>query len=193
MQRGLEGRRVALYVGSLTNESGVGVQTALERAGARVHVLTSDADGEDFRGGVYAALVAIAGAGARGERAPILQLVRECMASDKPVAALGDGVELIIQAGGAAGRRLAADPDRRANVESAGATLADGASEIDDALVTAASSVGADDFASTVVRVFAERLDERAVDEMSELSFPASDPPAVTPSTLGSDHHGEAR
>jgi len=191
MQRGLEGRRVALYVASMSNAGGVPVQQALEQAGARVHVLTDDTEAEEYRGGVYAALVAIGKPEA--ERAPILQLVREFMASDKPVAAKGDAIALIVKAGGAAGRRLVADAARRPDLESAGATTANGPIEIDDALVTASASVSDEEFAAAVVRTFADRLDERAVDEMSDLSFPASDPPAVTPSSLGPDNHEGAR
>jgi len=182
MQRGLEGRRVALYVAALTDPSGVGLQQALERAGARVHVLTDDTGADEFRGGVYAALVATATAAS--DHAPILQLVREFMASDKPVAAKGEGIDLIVRAGGAAGRRLVAGA-RRAELESAGATPSDRAIEVDEAVVTAAASVSDEEFAASVVRTFSHRLDESAVDEMSELSFPASDPPAVSPSSAG--------
>jgi putative intracellular protease/amidase len=190
MQRGLEGRRVALYVGALDNASGVAVQQALEGAGARVHILSDETAAEDFHGGVYAALVAVANA--RDTGAPVLQLVREFMASDKPVAALGDAVRLVVEAGGAGGRRMAAASDA-AELEGAGATTSSRAIEVDDALITATAAVAPGDFATAVVRAFSERLDDQAVDEMSDLSFPASDPPAVTPTTLGRESGGEAR
>ena len=35
------------------------------------------------------------------------------------------------------------------------------------------------------VRLLADRLAEREVDETSDLSFPASDPPAITPASIG--------
>ncbi|HMC53680.1 MAG TPA: DJ-1/PfpI family protein [Gemmatimonadaceae bacterium] len=197
MQLGLDGRRVALFVGSLENKAGVALQQELERAGARVHVLTDTAGGSpaDYHGAVYAALILVDGPEGASEAgaAPILQLVREFMASDKPVAASGDAVRLVVQAGGAAGRRVAGDSTLRAALEGAGATVSQRRIEIDEALVTAASSVDPAEFASAVVQAFSERLDDRAVDEMSDLSFPASDPPAATPSTLGADQRKEAR
>src|SRR5205809_920841 len=165
MQRGLDGRRVAVYVGSLTNKAGAGIQQALEQAGARVHVLTDEAQQDDFHGGVYAALVVVSAASAN---APIVQLVREFLASDKPVAAFGDAVPLIVAAGGAAGRKVAADGGSSADLHAAGATTSDRAIEIDEALITATVRGDPREFAEAIVRQFSERLDERAVDEMSE-------------------------
>lgn len=196
MQRGLDGRRVAVYVGSMKNAAGVGVERALEQAGARVHILADEAQPGDFRGGLYAALVAV-GRPTRAEgTARAVQLVREFMATDKPVAIVGDAVELLLASGGAAGRTIASDASRRAMLESAGATAVDTPIHVDDALITAQAAADEPEFASTVVREFSERLDERMVDEMSELSFPASDPPAVSPVTRPvprREDSGEAR
>lgn len=185
MQRGLEGRRIGLYVGSLANTGGTAIQQALEDAGARVHVLADDAQPDDFRGDLYAALVAVSSGESNDARAT--QLVREFMASDKPVAIFGEALTLLLEAGGSAGRAVAADAEQGAVLEGAGASLADGPINVDDALITAASSADVQTFANTVVRAFSERLEDRAVDEMSELSFPASDPPAITPAKVGPD------
>ena len=86
----------------------------------------------------------------------LVQLVRELLVAGKPVAVLGDGMTVLQEAGGTA----------------------------EDAIV-APADVDAKRFADQLVKALADRLEERQVDEMSELSFPASDPPAVTPSTLG--------
>lgn len=192
MQHGLEGRRIALYVGSLSNGGGAGIQQALEAAGARVHVLADDAQPDDFRGGVYAGLVAVSGARENAD-SRVVQLVREFMASDKPVAVFGDGVNLLLQAGGAAGRKIACDDSHRAELEGAGATADASPVLVDEALITAQESADPAEFGRTVVREFSERLDDRAVDEMSDLSFPASDPPAVSPSSLGTSGSPDAR
>ena len=192
MQRGLEGRRIALYVGSLNNGGGAPIQQALEGAGARVHVLADDTQSGDFHGGVYAGLVAVSGARENAD-SRVVQLVREFMASDKPVAIFGEAVSLLLQAGGAAGRKIACDDSRRPELEGAGARADASQVLVDDALITAQGSADPAEFGRTVVREFSERLEERAVDEMSDLSFPASDPPAVSPSSLGTRGASDAR
>lgn len=151
MQRGLDGRRLALFDGSGMRARDV--VPALERAGARVQVLKdSDAD-EQWHGGQYAALVVVGEAGPdfHGDRR-LVQLVREFLVSDKPVAVLDVPVDAI---------------------------------QADDTLLALRSHGDARTFADQVVREFSNRLEERDVDEMSELSFPASDPPATTPGSIG--------
>lgn len=188
MQQGLEGRRVGLY--GAAGETGRVIRQALEQSGAVVHALEREAKAEDFRGGLYAALVLAGNGEPEQPDARLVQLVREFLASDKPLAAYGHAVELIVEAGGATGRTLAIDPARKAVVEGAGAAVAPRPVHADKALVTAQAGADVAEFSRALVKVFSDRLDERALDEMSELSFPASDPPALSPASPG--RHGPA-
>ena len=152
MQRGLEGRRIALFTGA----EGEGLRAALEGAGALVEVLSdgrSYAEAE-WHSGRYAAIVV--GSGRDDALLPrVLQLLRESLLSEKPIVVIGEGSRLLEQAGGAHEDALAISPPR-----------------------------GRDD-GSGVVQALADRFDDRDVDEMSDLSFPASDPPANTPASIG--------
>lgn len=60
-----------------------------------------------------------------------------------------------------------------------------GALQLDESLLAAAGSGDARAFASDVVREFSKRLEEHDLDDMSDQSFPASDPPSVNPGAAG--------
>ena len=183
MQRGLEGRRIALYAAADGGDVPAALAAALGDAGARVHQLASGAGDEDWHGAKYAALV-VAGAGTEAEP-KLRQLVLEFLVADKPLVGIGEGVGAVLAAGGVAGRRVAAVGSLRDEAEAAGATCVETAFHADEALITARGEGDPEDLAQEVVRALSARLEDRAVDEMSELSFPASDPPAVTPSSVG--------
>ena len=189
MQRGLEGRRIALIVPvERGTDRGLEqfVRTALERAGAVVDVREAGSNEEQLPAGAYAGLVAVAGEpGQPVTDARVVQLMREFLASEKPVAAARAALSWVIAAGGAAGRSLAADEGQKAAVEAAGGRRAGTPIHTDGSLVSASSEASEEEFASQVVRDFSRLLDERDVDAMSEQSFPASDPPATSPSSVG--------
>jgi hypothetical protein len=145
MQRGLDGRRVAI-IGDADAE----LRRALEGAGAQAEFLTAGSGPDDqWHGARFSALIL----GAPSDDARVLQLVREFLLSGKPVVAFGDGLALVERAGGT-----------REDVISA---------------------VEGPDGAATAVAALADRFDDDQVDEMSDLSFPASDPPAVSPGSIG--------
>jgi hypothetical protein len=181
MHRRLEGRRVAV-VGSATGAAMV--VEALTRAGAQPQRLEKGEPEAQWHGGMYAGLVLLGDEQAVGD-ARLTQLVREFLVADKPVAALGMALRTILESGGVAGRQVAADDALRGAVEEAGATCVSAPIEVEEALITARSNVDVKEFAERVVMEFSERLEDRDVDEMSELSFPASDPPAISPASIG--------
>lgn len=151
MQRGLDGRRIAL----LGADSAEVIRDALAGAGALVEVLTpgSSAGGEAWHAGRYSALVMTGGGGADDPRAA--QLVREFLVAAKPVAVMGHGLALVEREGGAR----------------------------DDLVFAEDGDAGS--LAPRLIAALAERLEEDQVDEMSDLSFPASDPPAASPASVG--------
>jgi putative intracellular protease/amidase len=188
MQRGLEGRRVALVADPQDGASRSAVETVighLERAGATVHTLASGASDEDWHGAKYAALVLIGSGDAAAADPRMVQLVREFLVSDKPLAAYGAAVGTVLAAGGLAGRVVAAGGDLKGTIEQAGAKCVAEDIHVDDALITGREGSDIEAFASRLVRALSSHLEEGALDEMSDMSFPASDPPAVTPSSVG--------
>jgi hypothetical protein len=155
MQRGLEDRRIAVLA---AGDRAV-VARALEAEGARVADLHGGLPtrDEDWHGARYAALVIVdAGENVTAKEPRIVQLTREFLLSDKPVCVYGGGIQVLHEAGG---------------VE-------------EDALVAQADG-DLKEFALRTVRALTTQLDERQIDEMSDQSFPASDPPSTTPSAIG--------
>lgn len=190
MQRGLESRRVAVFIGgddeSAEQHAGAVIRS-LEEAGARIHVLKlGKGHDDDWHSALYAALVIVDdGSAAFSGDTRLVQLAREFLVSDKPVAAFGGALWALLKAGGAAGRSMACHGLLKVTLDGAGATCVDEPINVDGAMITARADANVDEFAKRVVREFSNQLEERAVDEMSELSFPASDPPAVTPVKIG--------
>jgi protease I len=106
-----------------------------------------------------------------------VHFVREFMAADKPVAAIADGVSMLVAADAAAGRTVAVGAESADDVRAAGAEVVDEAVHVDGKLVTARDGHDLDELTEAILREFANRVDEARIDQLSEQSFPASDPP----------------
>jgi protease I len=196
MQFGLKGRHVAVLAADGVDGARLaGPRGALGDAGASVDVLA--ARGGEVRGSRgepiavdrtldvchaadFDALIipdGRQGAHTLATEQSAVQLVREFLAADKPVAAIGDGVRLLIVADTVAGRRIAASRPLADDVRSAGGEPVEAPLEVDEGLITARTDVDARELNAAIVREFSNRVDEARVDAMSEQSFPASDPP----------------
>src|SRR5688500_13987507 len=122
MQQGLRGLRVAvLAADGAEGRELTEVRRALEDAGATVESVTPDSDPA-----AYDAVVLAGGAPAaqRGGDA-VVSFVRRFAELDRPIAAIGEGSRVLIDAGIVRGRTLTGAPDLRADVEGAGGTWAD--------------------------------------------------------------------
>jgi putative intracellular protease/amidase len=139
---------------------------ALKRAGALVELLSDGhSRSEADWHGGRYAAIVIGSGRDDALEGRVIQLVREFLLSGKPVVATGDGVALLEQAGGAR----------------------------EDALLVSENDMERN--VAAVVPLLAERLEDTRLDEMSEQSFPASDPPATSPASIGakSSRDAEAR
>ncbi len=119
-----------------------------------------------------------------------VQFVREFMLADKPVAAICHGPWLLVEANAVSGRTLTSWPSLQTDIRNAGGQWTDQPVQIDDRLVTSRKPADIPAFSAAIVKQFANKIDERRVDELSEQSFPASDPPP-SPSAIGGE--GAAR
>jgi protease I len=197
MLQGLEGRRIAVTTPDGTHIESMDVlRDALSGAGAEVDVLTHESGDDVWHGGLYAGLVVVgdnADTGLPTAAPRLVQLVREVLVSEKPVAAIGAGVGVVVEAGGAAGRTLTADESLTAAAETSGAKMVDAPVHADGCLISARSDARVDEFAKVVVKAFSRQLEEEQVDDMSAQSFPASDPPATNTASAGPAPEAEER
>jgi protease I len=119
-----------------------------------------------------------------------VQFVREFMLSEKPVAAICHGPWLLVEADAVAGRRLTSWPSLQTDIRNAGGEWVDAEVQVDHKLVTSRKPADIPAFSAAITREFANRIDEARADELSEQSFPASDPPP-SPTSIGGE--GAAR
>lgn len=146
-----------------------------EKAGRHeVHRLVPDVSAHDFD-----ALV-IPGGVKNPDRlrmnADAVNLVRNFMAADKPVASICHGPWLLVEADAVAGRTLTSYPSLRTDIQNAGGSWVDKQVEVDQKLITSRVPDDLPAFCSKLVSVLSTHIEERRLDRMVEQSFPASDP-----------------
>jgi protease I len=213
MEFGLKGRRVAiLATDGVEQVELTEPRKALDAAGAVTHVIAPkggaiqgmnhDEKGDqipvdrvlaDAHASEYDALL-LPGGVANPDRLRMdtnaVQFVREFMLSEKPVAAICHGPWLLVEADAVGGRRLTSWPSLQTDIRNAGGEWVDSEVQVDHKLVTSRKPADIPAFSAAIVREFSNRMDESKVDELSEQSFPASDPPPG-PSSIGGE--GAAR
>jgi protease I len=213
MEFGLKGRKVAiLATDGVEQVELTEPRKALDAAGAITHVIAPkqgtiqgmnhDEKGEqipvdrvlaDAHASEYDALL-LPGGVANPDRLRMdknaVQFVREFMLSEKPVAAICHGPWLLVEADAVGGRRLTSWPSLQTDIRNAGGEWVDSEVQVDHKLVTSRKPADIPAFSAAIIREFANRMDEAKADELSEQSFPASDPPPG-PTSIGGE--GAAR
>ena len=185
MEFGLRGRKIAVLSGSdLTSGELDQIVSGLKAAGADLQTLGADGAGA-ARAESYAALVLAGGdyAALVGD-AKASSFVRSMMEADKPVAVIGRGAEMLIAADAVRGRTLAADKSLRGAIEKAGGSWVDKAMQVDQKLVSGAGGDAIAAFSKRLTTELSNKLDSAKVDQLSQQSFPASDPPPG-PASIG--------
>jgi protease I len=195
MEFGLRGRKIAVMSGSGLSTGDLDqIIGGLSAAGAELH-LVGGGDGtsgstravslDDAGPEGYAALVLAGGDSSsltRDDKARAF--VRAMMEADKPVAVLGRGAELLVAADAVRGRTLAADKSLRAAIEKAGGSWTDKSMQVDQKLVSGAGGDAVAAFSRKLTTELSNKLDSAKVDQLSQQSFPASDPPPG-PASIG--------
>lgn len=200
MELALKGQRVAiLATDGVEQVELVEPRKALDAAGARTEVIAPRAGqiqafnhhdkGQsipvdralgDVSASEYTALFLPGGVinsdALRGEPKAV-QFAREMMLADKPVAVICHGAWLLVEADAVAGRTLTSWPTLRTDIRNAGGDWVDEAVHVDDRLITSRKPDDIPLFSKRMVRELGTHLDESRVDQLSEASFPASDPP----------------
>jgi protease I len=200
MNAGLEGRKVALLAThGVEQEALTAPRAALEQAGADVHLVSLEsgtiesthqrAKGDSFpvdrtvevvNSSDYAGLVipgGVANVDALRINEKAVSCVREFVEGDKPVAAICHGPRLLVEAKVLRGRTLTSSPGLKTEIENAGGTWVDRMVEVDQNLITSRNPGDLPAFCDKILEVFSRAAHQRALDEIGEESFPASDPP----------------
>jgi len=105
-----------------------------------------------------------------------VELVRDFMEADKPVAAICHAPWLLVEAGLVKGRTLTSWPSLRTDLRNAGAEWVDQAVVVDQKLVTSRKPDDLPQFCDKLLAAFQSAAEESRLDRMVEQTFPASDP-----------------
>jgi protease I len=195
----LKGRKVAfLATDGVEQVEHTAPWNALKQAGAEVKLI-SDKPGEiqatnhDQRGERFPVDAVVSEVSARDFDALVLpggvdnsdklrankgavNLVREFMEADKPVAAICHGPSLLVEADAVRGRTITSWPSLETDIRNAGGAWVDKQVQLDQKLLTSRKPDDLPAFCAQLVELLATAIDERRLDKMVEQSFPASDP-----------------
>jgi protease I len=200
MEFGLKGRRVAILATDGVEQVELEEPwRALERAGADVRLVAPKAGKiqafkHHDKGDTFDAAASLDDVSAADFDALVLpggvinpdqlrmnrkavNFVRDFIERDKPVAAICHGPWLLVEADAVRGRTLTSWPSLQTDIRNAGGSWVDQAVVVDQKLITSRKPDDLPHFTKKILVEFANRLDEEKVDALSEMSFPASDPP----------------
>jgi protease I len=108
--------------------------------------------------------------------ADAVNLVRQFMEADKPVAAMCHAPRLLVEADAVQGRTLTSHEEIADEVREAGGSWVDRGVQVDQKLLTGRKPEDLPTFCASLVTLLSSAIDERRLDKMVEQSFPASDP-----------------
>lgn len=125
-----------------------------------------------------------------------VDLVRDFIEADKPVAAICHGPWLLVEADAVRGRTLTSWPSVQTDIRNAGGTWVDKQVQVDQKLITSRKPEDLPAFCARIVADFSSSIREDRIDSMVEQTFPASDPlpgPAAIGHTRSGSGDAEAR